>query len=498
MQAFAVSDSILAQPVKLRFRPPPVAILLYLGILLGLELLADALLLNEPPPARALARWSLLVLAAAPLLGLIAWRSCQADQVVAAGAARDRVRQLALALAAEDDPERVPALLTRQVRELSGARIAFLARPDGDAFRVDLVVGDGSQHLVGQRLPIGPDSPGLAGEALRTGQPAVLADTWCDAGLAARRELALPDKARSAAVLPLVSRGEVLALIGLHADAAQSIDQRRLELLTLYVEQAAGPFENSLLFSNVSRLNHAEQLDQLKSEFLSAVAHELRAPLGPLVGWCELLLTREYSPDQARPMLESIHEGAQHLSVLVGDLLDLSRGEAGRLSIEPEEMQFGELLESTLGRWREQDQQHEFVLMASGDIPLRADRHRLRQVLDNLLSNASKYSSAGTRVLVTARSEAGGSTAVRVSDQGLGLTEEEREGLFTKFYRTESARRQAPGTGLGLALCRLIVEAHGGRIEVESDGPGCGSAFTFTLPTARPDSKPAQSLVSAR
>jgi signal transduction histidine kinase len=497
MSAAGFPDLTLAQPAKLRFRPPSAALILYLAILLGVELLAEALLINEAPPARALARWSLLVLAAAPALGLIAWRSCQADEHLAVGAARDRVRQLALALTAERDKERVPEMITRQAFELSGARLAFLARPDGEAFRVDTVVGNGAQHLVGQRLAIGPDSPGLAGQALRSGKPAALADTWCDAGLLARRELALPDRARSAAALPLVVRGEVIGLIGLHAETVRKFDERRLELLGLYAEQASGPLENALLSTNVTRLSAVQQLDQLKSEFLSAVAHELRAPLGPLVGWCELLLTRDYTPEQARPMIEKIHEGGQHLSVLVGDLLDLSSGEAGRLALDPEQLDFGELLETTIQRWREQDQRHEFVLMSAGDLPLQADRHRVRQVLDNLLSNAAKYSPEGSRVLVTARSESDGSLTVRVSDQGMGLTHEESENLFTKFYRTDSARRQALGTGLGLALCRLIVEAHGGRIEVESDGPGCGTAFTFRLPARNADSKPAHVFASS-
>src|SRR5206468_1837424 len=124
-------------------------------------------------------------------------------------------------------------------------------------------------------------------------------------------------------------------------------------------------------------------------------------------------------------------------SVLVGDLLDLSRGEAGRLALELEQLDAGDLIEAAVARWREQSPQHHFVAAVSKPLPLRADRNRLRQVLDNLLSNAVKYSAAGTRVFITARGDAAGQLTIRVSDQGLGLQTDELDRLFAKFYRTE-------------------------------------------------------------
>lgn len=496
VQSYAVRGSTLVSRTGARFRPPPAAFLVSLAILLGLELISEAWLADQTPPARALLRWSLLALAIAPVSGLIAWRGYQADKTLADVAARDQerdlVRQLSLALTAEYEPSKVPGLLLRQVRELTGARLAFLARPDGDSYYVEAVAGDDSSRLVGQHLPISSESSGIAGEAIRTGRPVVLADTWCDLGLASRRELALSDKVRSAGAVPLMVRGEVVGLIGIHAERIGQLDAARSELLSMYAEQAAGPFENALLSASVSQLDYAKQLDQLKSEFLSAVAHELRAPLSPMLGWSELLLARDYSPEQARPMLENIHEGARHLSVLVGDLLDLSRGEAGRLKLDVEEMDLGELLQAAVERQKGIATNHHFVLALAGPLPIKGDRHRLRQVLDNLLSNAVKYSQTGTRVFVTARAEPDGRAVIRVSDQGLGLTQEECDRLFSKFYRTDSARKFATGTGLGLALCKLIVEAHGGDIKVESEGPGLGSAFSFTVPPDGPPSETAQ------
>jgi signal transduction histidine kinase len=477
---------------RARFRTRPTLLLAYFGVLLLLELLAELWLANEVPAVRALSRWSLLVLAVVPLLGLLTWRGYQADLEFAAFAERDLIRKLALSLTAEYNPERIPQLIVRQTQELTAARAVLLARPAVAGYRVETVGGDTSSQLIGQILPIALDSPGICGQALRTGRPVVLPDTWCDAGLAARRELALSDKVRSAAVVPLSLGGEIVGLLGLHGDRIQQFTPELVTLLALYAEQAAGPYYSTQLAASVSQLDAAKQLDQLKTEFLSAVAHELQTPLSPILGWSELLLTREYAPNQARPLLQQIHEGAQHLSVLVNDLLDLSRGEAGRLALELDQLDLAELIEHAVARWREQAPSHNVVFATSGALPFRGDQHRLRQVLDNLLSNATKYSPPGTRVFITARGEPDGRVCARFSDQGIGLTPDEHDRLFTKFYRTETARKQASGTGLGLALCRLILEAHGGTIQVESDGHGCGSAFTLTLPVNGPAKETSQ------
>lgn len=478
--------------MNIRVQPRPAAMIGFLAALLGIELIGELVLVEQAAMVRAFVTWSMLILATIPPLALLSWRTSLADREFVKRRSADRMRALVSQLASEPDPARVPRLLTEQLRELSGAQLAFLAQPGQDGYRVTVVAGDDSHHLLGQHLPIKPDSAGLAANALREGRPVLLGDTWNDEGLAARREMALSDRVRSCGAVPVILRGEVIGLVGLHATAVNRLNPRQAEVLAGYVEQALGPLENALLLDSVQRMDAARQLDQVKTEFLSAVAHELRAPLTPMLGWAELLLTRSYSPEQARPMLQNIFDGAQHLSVLVGDLLDLARGEAGRLNLELADLDLNAELEASVSRWREQAREHHFVLAAAGPIPLKGDTHRLRQVLDNLLSNAVKYSPAGSRVFITARSESRGRAIIRISDQGIGLTAEEREKLFAKFYRTDTARELTSGTGLGLALCRMIVEAHGGDIRVESDGPGYGCAFSFGLPLTGPMPEAAQ------
>ena len=479
-----------------QFRPRPGLFVVYLAGLLGIELLAEWLLAGDSPPIRALIHWSIVALAITPVFGLVAWRALQADHRLAAVAERDQVLRLVRQLTGAEEPREVAGLILRQLRELTHAKLAFLARPEGDGYVVDQVDGDVGYRLVGQQLQISAESGGIAGKAIRSRKIEVLDDTWSELGLASRRELALSDRVRSVAVVPLVMRGELVGLVALHAEKVGQIGPDTLRLIELYAEQAAGPLENAVLTHSVNQLDQARQLEQLKTEFLSAVAHELRAPLSPIIGWSELLLNHTYSAEQARPMLEHIHQGAQHMAVLVSDLLDLSRGEAGRLKLELDEVDLAVLIEDAVARWREQESEHKFVVAASGPLPLQGDRHRLRQVLDNLISNAAKYSPPGSRVFITARGEPNGRLVLRVSDQGLGMTREELQKVFTKFFRTDAARKAAPGTGLGLALCKLIVEAHGGEIVVESEGPGYGTAFTVALPTAGPPTQHGQAVAS--
>lgn len=474
--------------MSVRFRPHPAPVALFFGLLLAIELLTGFVLEDQALLVQALARWTLLLFVLAGAGLLISWRVSRQTQQFADNRDQTRVRGMIAALAAEPEPGRVPRLIVEQLRELSSARLAFLARPEKGLFRVDIVAGDDARRLLGQQLQITPESAGIAGEALRTGTPAVLPDTWCDAGLASRRELALSDRIRSAGVVPLVLRGEIVGLVGLHAETPGALRPESVAVLAEYASSAAGPLENALLTASIRQRDTANQIEQEKSEFLTALVHEVRAPLAPLLGWTELLLTREYSPEQARPILLDLRESVQHLSVLVGDLVDLSRGEAGRLELQLEDLDLGQLLDTAIARWREQAPEHHFVLAVQGPLLLRGDRHRLRQVVDNLLSNAVKYSPPGSRVYITGRGEGVRKLVVRVSDQGLGLAPEEREQVFNKFFRAEAARNHAGGAGLGLALCQMIVRAHGGDIRAESDGPGRGSAFTFALPGTGPAS----------
>lgn len=226
------------------------------------------------------------------------------------------------------------------------------------------------------------------------------------------------------------------------------------------------------------------ELQRTKDELVSVVSHELRTPLASLVGFAELLLTREYGEARRRQYLSVIREEGQRLTSLINDFLDLQRMESGRQNLVLVPTSLRLLVEKAAANAGD-DPERPVVLDVPEQLPMvRADGDRVLQVLANLLSNARKYSPSGGQTVLSARPK-DGVVEVCVSDQGLGLPSDALPRLFEKFYRVDNSdRREITGTGLGLAICRQIVTGHGGRIWAESAGVGRGSRFSFTLPLA--------------
>lgn len=227
----------------------------------------------------------------------------------------------------------------------------------------------------------------------------------------------------------------------------------------------------------------AEREAQVKGELVSVVSHELRTPLASIVGFAELLLTREWPERQRREFLETIlHEGWR-LTALTNDFLDLQRLASGQMELKPRAADLLPLLEKAVASLGP-DEVRPIVVDAPETLPsVQADPDRLHQILLNLLSNARKYSPAGGDIQLWARATGEGTVEVGVRDHGLGIPSEALPRLFSKFYRVDSADRQTiAGTGLGLAICKELVEAQGGQISVESAGEGQGATFRFTIP----------------
>jgi PAS domain S-box-containing protein len=224
--------------------------------------------------------------------------------------------------------------------------------------------------------------------------------------------------------------------------------------------------------------------DRLRAEFVSTAAHEFQTPLTAILGFSELLQEDPRLPaGELREYLGIIQEKAEYLSRLVDQLLDVSRLERGRellLQIAP--CRLDQILRNLVRSYQQRSSRDLFELLLPAEFPpIEADEVRLTQVLENLLSNAVKYSPGGGRVRISLeRVEAG--VQVVVSDQGLGMTQEELAKAFDKFYRSNTADNAPSGTGLGLFIARSIAEAHGGSLTAESR-PGQGTSMIFTLPT---------------
>jgi PAS domain S-box-containing protein len=229
------------------------------------------------------------------------------------------------------------------------------------------------------------------------------------------------------------------------------------------------------------------ELDRLKAEFMSMAAHELRTPLTAILGYAELCMNPEefggFSDAQQREFIAEINSKAEVLAKLVNDLLDISRLEMGKpLPLNIERIAIGPILARVVERYRLLAPKHAFAIEVMDSLPeqVLADTGKLEQVLENLFSNAVKYSPEGSLIRVFSE-KAGDYCQVTVADSGIGMNPQQVERVFDKFYRADFSNTAAKGIGLGMSIARQIVEQHGGSIRVESN-PGTGTRAIFTVP----------------
>jgi PAS domain S-box-containing protein len=234
----------------------------------------------------------------------------------------------------------------------------------------------------------------------------------------------------------------------------------------------------------IDELHTQQEQEKMRADFVANVSHELRTPLTSILGFADTLLAHGTARREERRYTEIIRDEAERLRRLIDALLDLRQLSEGTPSAKPDAVDIAALLEEQVERFAEGTSGHELVLdLAGGPLVVRGERGRLEQVVVNLLSNAIKYSPAGGTV--TVRGERyDGTVQVGVTDGGLGIPAAQQEQIFAKFFRVDTPERSSiSGSGLGLALAREIVEAHGGAIGFES-AEGRGSTFHFSLPAA--------------
>ena len=227
-----------------------------------------------------------------------------------------------------------------------------------------------------------------------------------------------------------------------------------------------------------------QELDKLKSNLLSTVSHELRTPLAIIKGYSTMLLhyDQRLSPEEKREQLRSIDTATDRLTELVDHLLDMSRLEAGLLKLDKKPISISKVIKEAVAEAQLRAPEHNIMPYVKEGLPrIRIDAKRTREVLDNLIDNAVKYSEEGTEVMVSVQREEQG-LVISVADKGVGIAGDELEKVFDRMYRIEQRLTpQTGGIGLGLPICKGLVEAHGGRIWVESE-VGNGSTFYFSLP----------------
>ncbi|MFE1245340.1 ATP-binding protein [Fictibacillus sp. NPDC058756] len=224
------------------------------------------------------------------------------------------------------------------------------------------------------------------------------------------------------------------------------------------------------------------EVDQMKSEFVTTVSHELRTPLSSVLGFTELMLTRELKPERQKKYLTTIHQEAFRLTSLINDFLDVQKMESGNQEFDKKYHSILPIIEDVIDVQKINSHKHAFeVELKTENLSVFGDKDKLSQVFVNLMSNAVKYSPEGGKVQVILKSNEN-HLIIHVKDEGLGIPKAALQNLFTKFYRVDNSdRRKIGGTGLGLAIVKEIVKAHNGHISVDSI-LGEGSTFTIKFP----------------
>ena len=406
------------------------------------------------------------------------------------------INRITQALSSQLDKDRLIQLVGEQIRDLFHASIAYIALLDRSTMMLHF------PYTFGEEAPSRPFGSGLTSRVIRTGEPLLINEDMEQS----RKRLGVEQMGRNTASylgVPIPSGGQTIGVISVQStDQEGRFTESDQRLLSTIASAVGVAIHNAKLFEETRQAREAaEEADAAKSSFLSTVSHELRTPLTSVLGFAKIIRRRleerlfPLIADDDRKIVQTkqqvldnlgvvVSEG-ERLTKLIDDVLDLAKIEAGKFTWNMASVSIAEVIDRATSATSSLFEARKLNLVTDvePDLPtITGDQDRLIQVVINLISNAVKFTDAGS-IKCAVRREAE-DLVVSVTDSGIGIAPADQPKVFEKFKQVGDTLTDKPkGTGLGLPICKEIVEYHGGRIWVESE-PGKGSTFSFTLPIA--------------
>lgn len=369
----------------------------------------------------------------------------------------------------------------------------FLVNDEGTHAVIQQASGHGAKEVLESRQKIAVGSRSIIGKVTDTGSP-VMVNNVLESPIYLPNPH-LPDT-RSELGIPLRIADRVIGALDIQSNQPNAFQENELGVFQILADQIAVAIENARAYELAQKAyQEMREVDRLKSQFLANMSHELRTPLNSIIGFSRVILKGIDGPinDLQRQDLTSIYNSGQHLLGLINDVLDLSKIEAGKMELQFEEVNLADLVNSVMSTavGLVKDKPIQLKHFVEPDLPtVIADNTRIRQVLLNFISNAAKFTDAGSITVEAKKSFSPDNkpeVMVVVTDTGQGIDEKGREKLFLPFSQVDdSPTRKTGGTGLGLSISRSFIELHGGRIGLLWSEIGKGSAFFFTLPVQQP------------
>ena len=411
------------------------------------------------------------------------------------------INRITQALSSQLDKDRLIQLVGDQIRELFRAPIAYVSLLNRATMMLEF------PYTYGEDAQPRPYGSGMTSQIIRSGQPLLINEDMA----ANRAKLGVQQLGRNSASylgVPIPSGGQMIGVISVQSiDEEGRFTEADQRLLSTIASAVGVAFHNARLFEETSQARaSAEQADAAKSSFLSTVSHELRTPLTSVLGFAKIIRRRledrlfPLIPEDDRKVAQAKQQVLENLGVvvsegerltkLIDDVLDLAKIEAGKFTWNMGSVSVKEIIDRAVSATSSLFEAKKLapVVEVEENLPsITGDQDRLIQVVINLISNAVKFTDDGT-IKCAARCE-GNELVVSVTDSGIGIAPDDQPKVFEKFKQVGDTLTDKPkGTGLGLPICKEIVEYHGGRIWVES-APGHGSTFSFTLPILEPSAQ---------